>query len=140
MTYDVIVRDGLWFDGTGKPAQVRNLGIRDGTVVTVSAGTLDETGCAEVIDAAGKSAEQHDGRALVIILDHITDAGNLGAVSRSAEAVAARSAAWTGRAEMNVAAVAASKAIRMLGGCATRGVLSRARSARRALAAGKVCY
>ena len=30
-----------------------------------------------------------DGRALVIILDHITDAGNLGAVSRSAEAVGA---------------------------------------------------
>ncbi len=37
-------------------------------------------GIGDVIDAAGKSAEQHDGRALVIILDHITDAGNLGAV------------------------------------------------------------
>ncbi len=54
MTYDVIVRDGLWFDGTGAKPQIRTLGIRDGVVATVSAGPLDETGCPEVIDAAGK--------------------------------------------------------------------------------------
>ena len=28
MTYDVIVRNGLWFDGTGAAPQVRTLGIR----------------------------------------------------------------------------------------------------------------
>ncbi len=54
MTYDVIVRNGLWFDGTGATPQVRTLGIRDGIVAAVSAGPLDETGCADVIDAAGK--------------------------------------------------------------------------------------
>ncbi|SRX95920.1 putative D-amino acid aminohydrolase (D-amino acid hydrolase) [Mycobacterium tuberculosis H37Rv] [Mycobacterium shimoidei] len=54
MTYDVIVRDGLWFDGSGNPPQVRSLGIRDGLLATVSAEPLDETGCPEVIDAAGK--------------------------------------------------------------------------------------
>ena len=54
MTYDVIVRDGLWFDGTGAAGQVRNLGIRDGIVATVSARALDEAGCPDVIDAAGK--------------------------------------------------------------------------------------
>ena len=54
MTYDVIVRDGLWFDGTGNAAQTRTLGIRDGVVATVTQGRLDETGCPEVIDAAGK--------------------------------------------------------------------------------------
>jgi N-acyl-D-aspartate/D-glutamate deacylase len=54
MTYDVIIRDGLWFDGTGSAPQVRTLGIRDGVVSTVSAGPLDETGCPDVIDAAGK--------------------------------------------------------------------------------------
>lgn len=54
MAYDVIVRDGLWFDGTGAAPQVRNLGIRGGVVSVVSAGQLDETGCGEVIDAAGK--------------------------------------------------------------------------------------
>lgn len=57
MTYDVIIRDGLWFDGTGSAPRIRTLGIRDGIVVTVadpSDGSLDEIGCPEVIDAAGK--------------------------------------------------------------------------------------
>jgi N-acyl-D-aspartate/D-glutamate deacylase len=57
VSYDVIIRDGLWFDGTGSPPQTRTLGIRDGVVATVagpSDGPLDETGCPEVIDAAGK--------------------------------------------------------------------------------------
>jgi N-acyl-D-aspartate/D-glutamate deacylase len=54
MSYDVIVRDGLWFDGTGGPPQARTLGIREGIVSTVSREPLDETGCPEVIDASGK--------------------------------------------------------------------------------------
>ena len=54
MTYDVIVRNGLWFDGTGAPPQTRTLGIRDGIVAAVSAEPLDETGCPDVIDAEGK--------------------------------------------------------------------------------------
>jgi N-acyl-D-aspartate/D-glutamate deacylase len=54
MTYDVIIRNGLWFDGTGNTAKTRTLGIRGGVVSTVSAQPLDETGCPEVIDAAGK--------------------------------------------------------------------------------------
>jgi N-acyl-D-aspartate/D-glutamate deacylase len=57
VAYDVIIRDGLWFDGTGSAPQTRTLGIRDGVVTTVAdpaQGPLDETGCPEVIDAAGK--------------------------------------------------------------------------------------
>jgi N-acyl-D-aspartate/D-glutamate deacylase len=54
MSYDVIVRNGLWFDGTGAPPLIRTLGIRDGVVETVSAQPLDETGCPDVIDADGK--------------------------------------------------------------------------------------
>ncbi|MDT5145885.1 MAG: hypothetical protein QOC58_530 [Mycobacterium sp.] len=54
MAYDVIIRDGLWFDGTGGAPHTRTLGIRDGVVATVSETPLDETGCPEVIDAAGK--------------------------------------------------------------------------------------
>ena len=54
MSYDVIVRNGLWFDGTGKPPQVRTLGIRDGVVAAVSSKPLDETDCPDVIDASGK--------------------------------------------------------------------------------------
>ena len=51
MSYDVIIRDGLWFDGTGSTPQTRTLGIRDGVVCTVSSTPLDETGCPEIIDA-----------------------------------------------------------------------------------------
>jgi len=54
MTYDVIIRNGLWFDGTGSAPQVRTLGIRDGIVDTVSVGPLNETDCPDVIDASGK--------------------------------------------------------------------------------------
>jgi N-acyl-D-aspartate/D-glutamate deacylase len=54
MPYDVIVRNGLWFDGTGAPPLVRTLGIRDGVVASVSVEPLDETGCPDVIDADGK--------------------------------------------------------------------------------------
>lgn len=54
MTFDVIIRDGLWFDGTGRAPATRTLGIRDGIVAAVSAGPLDEAGCPDVIDADGK--------------------------------------------------------------------------------------
>ncbi|MEE8722166.1 MAG: 23S rRNA (guanosine(2251)-2'-O)-methyltransferase RlmB [Eggerthellaceae bacterium] len=46
-------------------------------------------GVGDVIDAAGAYADAHDGRALVVLLDHITDAGNFGAIVRSAECVGA---------------------------------------------------
>ncbi|MDT5361308.1 MAG: hypothetical protein QOC69_3070 [Mycobacterium sp.] len=54
MTYDTIIRNGRWFDGTGAPSAVRTLGIRGGHVVAISADQLDDTGCPRVIDATGK--------------------------------------------------------------------------------------
>ncbi len=42
-----------------------------------------------LLNAANDYAEAHNGRALIVVCDHITDAGNLGAVARSAEAVGA---------------------------------------------------
>jgi N-acyl-D-glutamate deacylase len=54
MTYDVIIANGLLFDGTGAPPAKRDLGIRDGRLVVVSEASLDGTGCAQVIDAAGQ--------------------------------------------------------------------------------------
>lgn len=54
MAYDLIIRNGLWFDGLGNAPQVRTLGIRDGVVADIVSGELDETACPEVIDAAGK--------------------------------------------------------------------------------------
>lgn len=52
--FDVILRDGLWFDGTDSEPRRATLGIKDGRVAEVSFGDLDETGCPEVIDAQGK--------------------------------------------------------------------------------------
>lgn len=54
MSFDTIIRNGRWFDGTGAPSAVRSIGIRDGHVVAVSPESLDETGCPQVIDATGK--------------------------------------------------------------------------------------
>ena len=46
-------------------------------------------GIGDIIDASEKYAAENDGRALVIVCDHLTDAGNLGAIIRSAESVGA---------------------------------------------------
>lgn len=54
MTYDTIIRNGRWFDGTGGPSAIRTIGIAGGHVVAVTSEELEETGCGEVIDAAGK--------------------------------------------------------------------------------------
>lgn len=54
MTYDTIIRGGRWFDGTGAPSAVRDIGIRGGHIVAVSADDLDATGCPQVLDATGK--------------------------------------------------------------------------------------
>ena len=43
----------------------------------------------DIIDNAHSHAEEHGGNALIVLLDHITDAGNLGAIARSAEIVGA---------------------------------------------------
>ncbi|MFM8599694.1 MAG: N-acyl-D-amino-acid deacylase family protein [Mycobacterium sp.] len=53
MSFDTIIRGGRWFDGTGAPSAVRNIGIREGRIAAVTPDELDETGCPEVIDAAG---------------------------------------------------------------------------------------
>lgn len=54
VTFDTIIRNGRWFDGTGAPSAVRNIGIRDGHVVDVSAADLDASGGPQIIDATGK--------------------------------------------------------------------------------------
>lgn len=54
MTYDAIIKGGRWFDGTGAASAVRNIGVRDGRVAVVTTDELDEAGCPEVVDAAGK--------------------------------------------------------------------------------------
>ena len=45
MSFDTIIENGLCFDGTGKPGERVNIGIRDGRIAAWSAEPLDETGC-----------------------------------------------------------------------------------------------
>lgn len=52
--FDVVIRGGRVFDGTGGPSRVAHVGIREGRVVEVSATPLDETGCPEVVEATGR--------------------------------------------------------------------------------------
>lgn len=54
VTYDTIIRDGRFFDGSGGTAAVRHVGIRDGRITAISVDPLDETGCGDVVDAAGQ--------------------------------------------------------------------------------------
>ena len=54
MTFDTVIANGRWFDGTGAPSATRDIGIRDGRVFVVSATPLDTDGCPDVIDAQGK--------------------------------------------------------------------------------------
>ncbi|CAN3127957.1 N-acyl-D-amino-acid deacylase family protein [Mycobacterium sp. smrl_JER01] len=52
--FDVVIRGGRWFDGTGSGSAVRDLGIRDGRVVAVSESPLEVGEASTVIDAGGK--------------------------------------------------------------------------------------
>ena len=54
MNYDVIIKNGLYFDGSNQPGQVRHVGIKDGRIDVLSLSPLDENGCPEVLDATGK--------------------------------------------------------------------------------------
>ena len=54
MNFDTVIRNGRWFDGTGAPSAIRNIGIRDGHVAAMSERPLDDAECPQVIDAAGK--------------------------------------------------------------------------------------
>ncbi|MFI5502764.1 amidohydrolase family protein [Nocardia asteroides] len=53
-TYDLVVQNGIWFDGSGRPPRVADLGVRDGVVVEISTGALATDGVETVIDARGR--------------------------------------------------------------------------------------
>ena len=50
MTFDTVILNGRWFDGTGRPSAIRNIGIRDGRVAAVSTDPIEGV---EVVDAPG---------------------------------------------------------------------------------------
>ncbi|WP_435768469.1 N-acyl-D-amino-acid deacylase family protein [Nocardioides sp. SYSU DS0651] len=52
--FDTILRNGTYFDGSGTPGVVRDVGIRAGRIAAVSETPLDAAGCPQVLDATGK--------------------------------------------------------------------------------------
>src|SRR5580698_960716 len=52
MQYDVVIANGLFFDGTGAPPAVRHVGVLGGRIAAVSAEPLPPNG-ARVVDAKG---------------------------------------------------------------------------------------
>ncbi len=52
--FDVVIRGGRWFDGSGAASAVCDLGIRDGRVAVVSEVPLEVGEASTVIDARGK--------------------------------------------------------------------------------------
>ncbi|QSP95316.1 amidohydrolase family protein [Marinobacter salinisoli] len=52
-SYDVILNGGRYFDGTGAPASIRHIGIRNGRIAKVSANPIPEDQAERVIDASG---------------------------------------------------------------------------------------
>ena len=49
--YDIVIENGLVFDGLGSDPLLRHVGIRDGRVVRISEEPLPASGAARVIDA-----------------------------------------------------------------------------------------
>ncbi|WBU40326.1 MULTISPECIES: N-acyl-D-amino-acid deacylase family protein [Marinobacter] len=52
--YDFIIEGGRYFDGTGAPASIRTLAIKDGRVAKVTDEAIDHAEADRVIDASGK--------------------------------------------------------------------------------------
>lgn len=50
MPFDKVILNGRWFDGTGAASAVRNIGIRDGRVATITTDYIEGN---EVVDATG---------------------------------------------------------------------------------------
>lgn len=51
MSFDVVIKNGRYFDGTGGPSAIRNLGIRDGHIAALTEEPIEG---AEEIDASGQ--------------------------------------------------------------------------------------
>ncbi len=52
--FDIIIKGGRYFDGTGGPSSLQNIAIKDGKIALVSTKSIDEKNCKKVIEANGK--------------------------------------------------------------------------------------
>lgn len=58
MPYEIIIKNGQYFDGAGDASPdagaIRHIGIREGKIAAISVAPLDESSCPRVIDATGR--------------------------------------------------------------------------------------
>ena len=52
--FDIIIKGGRYFDGTGGPSSLQNIAIKDGKIAKVTSKAIDETDCKKIIEANGK--------------------------------------------------------------------------------------
>ena len=82
MSYDLIIRNGLVYDGTGAPARIADIGVRDGKIAKIE--PVISENAREEFDASGKSVTpgfvdvhtHYDGQATWD--RHLTPSSNLG--------------------------------------------------------------
>ena len=54
MKYDIIIKGGRYFDGTGKGSSIQNVAIKDNKIASVTSEAISEIDVMKVIDAQGK--------------------------------------------------------------------------------------
>ena len=54
MQYDIIIKGGRYFDGTGEASSFKNIAISNGKIVLVTADAIDEADAGKIIDAKGQ--------------------------------------------------------------------------------------
>ena len=54
MKYDIIIKGGRYFDGTGKGSSIQNVAIKDNKIAAVTSEAISEIDAMKVIDAQGK--------------------------------------------------------------------------------------
>ncbi len=52
--FDIIIKGGRYFDGTGGPSSLQYIAIKDGKIARVSATPIDESNCKKIIEAYGQ--------------------------------------------------------------------------------------
>ena len=54
MQYDILIKNGLYFDGTGESSSLQNVAIKDGKIAKVTPSVIDDASAQKVIDAKGQ--------------------------------------------------------------------------------------
>ena len=54
MSFDIIIKNGRYFDGTGGPSSIQNIAIKEGKVALVTTTAIDESNAHKVIEAKGQ--------------------------------------------------------------------------------------